>query len=88
MNGWFSTLVLDYHYSFPLSAAWHVIFLSNKNTVMKQDKTSIKKERNLHRNESLDTNNNKNLPDKPLVKRRGKLVRDDGFEHRSSEELK
>jgi len=34
----------------------------------------------------LDPNNNKDIPSRPVVKRRGKKVNDDGFEHRSSEE--
>ena len=34
----------------------------------------------------LDPNNNKNIPSRPVIKRRGKKVNDDGFEHRASEE--
>jgi len=34
----------------------------------------------------LDPNNNKNLPQNPVIKRRGKKLRDDGFEHRTSKE--
>lgn len=34
----------------------------------------------------LDPNNNKNLLQKPLVKRRGKKIHDDNFEHRTSKE--
>jgi hypothetical protein len=66
------------------------LFLSNfQNKLMKKlqngDRVPKKAEVN-HRNNKLDPNNNKNLPDKPIVKRRGKKMRDDGFEHRTSEE--
>lgn len=43
-----------------------------------------KKEEVRHRIEKLDPNNNKNLPNKPEIKKLGKKVTDDGFEHRSS----
>jgi hypothetical protein len=42
----------------------------------------------LKRLNKLDPNNNKNVKDRPVVKRRGKKVRDDGFEHRTSRETK
>lgn len=45
-----------------------------------------KKQEVSKRSEQLDPNNNKNLAEKPLVKRRGKKVHDDGFEHRTSNE--
>jgi|GEM_PF-3180774 len=52
---------------------------------MKPDsKTSRKKEEVQKRAEKLDPNNNINLPEKPVVKRQGKLEHDDGFEHRTS----
>ena len=47
---------------------------------------TVKKEKSENRNNELDPNNNINLPDKPIVKRRGKKVHDDGFEHRTSDE--
>jgi hypothetical protein len=34
----------------------------------------------------LDPNNNKDLPQRPIVKRHGKKIHDDGFEHRTSSE--
>jgi len=46
----------------------------------------IRKDEARHRIDKLDPNNNINLPDKPVVKRRGKKIHDDGFEHRTSEE--
>ena len=46
------------------------------------------KEKVLKRLNKLDPNNNKNRKDRPVVKRRGKKVRDDGFEHRLSRETK
>jgi hypothetical protein len=49
-------------------------------------KTAIKKREVRKRINRLDLNNNKNLPDRRLIKRRGKKVRDDGFEHRQSKE--
>ena len=45
-----------------------------------------KKEQVADRIDKLDPNNNKNLADKPLIKKRGKKVHDDGFEHRTSKE--
>lgn len=36
--------------------------------------------------DKLDPNNNLNLSQKPLLRKKGKKVRDDGFEHRTSEE--
>ena len=54
---------------------------------MKTNKTSIqKKEEASKRIEKLDPNNNKNLQQKPLIKKRGKIEHDDGFEHRTSKE--
>lgn len=53
---------------------------------MKTSKEKIKKEKNSERNDKLDTNNNINKENTPIVKRRGKLVHDDGFEHRTSSE--
>jgi len=47
---------------------------------------SAKKQEVSKRNDSLDPNNNKNLPANPLVKKRGRKLRDDGFEHRLSKE--
>ena len=48
--------------------------------------TERKKERIINRMEKLDMNNNKNLLQNPLLKKRNKKERDDGFEHRTSEE--
>ena len=47
-----------------------------------------KKAKVLKRLNKLDPNNNKNVPDRPVVKRRGKKTKDDGFEHRTSSETK
>jgi hypothetical protein len=47
---------------------------------------TVKKEEVKKRNDKLDPNNNMNLPDTPIVKRRGKKLHDDGFEHRTSAE--
>jgi len=47
-----------------------------------------KKAKVLKRLNKLDPNNNKNVQGRPIVKRRGKKVRDDGFEHRTSVETK
>lgn len=49
-------------------------------------KSEKKKEEVSERANKLDPNNNKNLQEKPIVKRRGKKVHDDGFEHRTSSE--
>ncbi|MBL0047445.1 MAG: hypothetical protein IPP32_05015 [Bacteroidetes bacterium] len=46
-----------------------------------------KKEEVIQRIDKLDPNNNKNQPDKPMVKKQGDLKHDDAFEHRTSEEL-
>ncbi len=46
----------------------------------------LKKEEAIKRIEKLDPNNDRNAPQNPIVKRRGKKMRDDGFEHRTSEE--
>jgi hypothetical protein len=53
---------------------------------MKNDNLNKKKEEVRKRVDKLDPNNNKNLEQKPIVKRRGKKVHDDGFEHRTSSE--
>ena len=52
------------------------------------NKAEVAKKENVHqRSEKLDPNNNKNLPQKPMVKKPGKKeVHDDGFEHRTSKE--
>lgn len=47
-----------------------------------------KKTKVLKRLNKLDPNNNKNVKARPVIKRRGKRVRDDGFEHRTSRETK
>ena len=47
---------------------------------------TVKKEEAKKRIDKLDPNNNKNLPGTKLVKRRGKKIHDDGFEHRTSAE--
>ena len=66
-----------------------IVFSDVKTSIMKkplyQDR-SLKKEEAEKRINKLDPNNNKNLPDKKTVKRRGKKIKDDGFEHRSSDE--
>jgi hypothetical protein len=53
---------------------------------MKSEKTSRKKEEVSRQLNLSDPNNNKDIPQRPVVKRRGKKVHDDGFEHRSSAE--
>jgi hypothetical protein len=53
---------------------------------MPSKKTSARKEEVANRSNLLDPNNNKDLPQRPIVKRRGKKVHDDGFEHRKSSE--
>ena len=55
---------------------------------MRNNSKKKKKEKVLKRLNKLDLNNNKNLVERPVVKRRGKKVRDDGFEHRTSAETK
>ena len=52
---------------------------------MYTDRT-VKKEEAKKRIDKLDPNNNINLPTTRVVKRRGKKVHDDGFEHRTSAE--
>jgi len=47
---------------------------------------TVKKEEAKKRIDKLDPNNNINLPGKRIVKRRGKKLHDDGFEHRTSSE--
>jgi hypothetical protein len=47
---------------------------------------AAKKQEVSKRNDSLDPNNNKNLPKNPIIKKRGKKLSDDGFEHRLSKE--
>ena len=51
-----------------------------------QDEILKKKEAISERIDKLDPNNNKNIPEKPLLKKRGKRIHDDGFEHRTSNE--
>jgi len=53
---------------------------------MKKDKTSQKKDHVEKRIDKLDPNNNINKQEKSIVTRNGKKVKDDGFEHRKSEE--
>jgi hypothetical protein len=59
-----------------------------KKTMLRQaNKTRARKKREVQKRVNrLDPNNNKNLPGKPLIRRRGKKVSDDGFEHRLSKE--
>lgn len=52
---------------------------SAKNTRRKKEEVAL-------RLDILDPNNNKDLPQRPVVKRRKKKVHDDGFEHRTSSE--
>jgi hypothetical protein len=61
-----------------------LIFYNIPEPVMKN--SANKKKEVSKRNDSLDPNNNKNLPANPLIKKRGKKLRDDGFEHRLSKE--
>jgi hypothetical protein len=49
-------------------------------------KRAVKKKEVRKRINRLDPNNNINLPGHRLIRRRGKKVRDDGFEHRQSKE--
>ena len=49
-------------------------------------KTTLKKEEISKRSDKLDPNNNKNVEKNPIIKRRGKKIHDDGFEHRTSNE--
>ena len=51
-----------------------------------KDSTTKKKEEVQKRANKLDSNNNKNRKEKPLVIQGNKIVRDDGFEHRTSDE--
>jgi len=53
---------------------------------MKSEKVNRRKEEVAKRLDILDPNNNINLPQRPIVKRRGKKVHDDRFEHRKSSE--
>jgi hypothetical protein len=53
---------------------------------MKSKKINRQKEEIAMRSNMLDPNNNKDLPQRPVVKRRNKKVHDDGFEHRTSSE--
>jgi hypothetical protein len=48
---------------------------------VKEKKAAVSKRIN-----RLDPNNNKNLPGSRIIRRRGKKVHDDGFEHRTSRE--
>jgi len=50
------------------------------------NKIEKKKEAISNRINKLDPNNNKNLPENPIIKKRGKKIHDDGFEHRTSRE--
>jgi hypothetical protein len=68
------------HYFFAFSC----MRASIRTTVSK--KRAAKKRAVAKRNNRLDPNNNKNLPGHPVIKRRGKKVSDDGFEHRTSRE--
>jgi hypothetical protein len=52
----------------------------------KQNKVILKKQVISKRNNKMDPNNNKNIPANPIVKKRGKKIHDDGFEHRTSKE--
>jgi hypothetical protein len=56
-------------------------YLKKPNT----DRT-VNKEEAKKRIDKLDPNNNINLPGTRLVKRRGKKLHDDGFEHRTSQD--
>lgn len=47
---------------------------------------TVKKSEAEERINKLDPNNNKNLPGTPVIKRRGRKIHDDGFEHRTSAE--
>jgi hypothetical protein len=55
---------------------------------MPTNKTRVqkKKEEVKEKIEKLDPNNNRNIQNHQLIKKRGKKVRDDGFEHRTSRE--
>jgi len=53
---------------------------------MESKKIKRRKDEVALRSDILDPNNNKDLPQRPVVKRRNKKVHDDGFEHRSSSE--
>ncbi len=50
-----------------------------------KDRTLNKEQVNKRINKQ-DPNNNKNLPENPLVEKDGIVKRDDGFEHRTSNE--
>jgi len=65
-----------------------VLDLKNRIIFSTMRSTEVKKEKVLKRLNKLDPNNNKNRKDRPVVKRRGKKIRDDGFEHRTSPETK
>ncbi len=52
-----------------------------------KSKQSQKKEQVSKRIDALDPNNNKNIVNAQILKRRGKKVSDDHFEHRSSNEI-
>jgi hypothetical protein len=55
--------------------------------IMHTGKTRTQKKQEVsERIDKLDPNNNKNLPQKPEIRKRGKKIQDDGFEHRSSKE--
>jgi hypothetical protein len=48
-----------------------------------ENKTISKKKEVSKRSNKLDPNNNKNLPEMPVIIKRGKKVHDDGFEHKT-----
>ena len=50
-----------------------------------KDRT-LNKEQVKKRIDKLDPNNNKNLPQNPLIEKDGEIKSDDGFEHRTSAE--
>lgn len=53
----------------------------------KSAKISTQKKEDIQKRvDKLDPNNSKNKKENPLVKHGNKLIRDDGFEHRSSDE--
>ena len=60
--------------------------MDNKLEATENPDRILNKDQVKKRIEEQDPNNNKNLPGKPVVKRRGKKQSDDGFEHRTSEE--
>ena len=65
---------------------WHAFLNIEETQAMKSRKITQRKEEVTRQVNMLDPNNNKDLPQRPVVKRRGKKVHDDGFEHRASSE--